>query len=120
MTLHKNLVFGVIDILNNIFNNNFFADKAIEKGLKSNKKWGSKDRGFIAETCYEIVRWKRLYTEIANVKHPFDSKKLKVETCNFNGWETIQSITYDNQEIEHHMGDSTFKDIDFQVIKVKN
>ena len=76
MTLHKNLVFGVIDILNNIFNNNFFADKAIEKGLKSNKKWGSKDRGFIAETCYEIVRWKRLYTEIANVKHPFDSKKF--------------------------------------------
>ena len=76
MTLHKNLVFGVINILNNIFNDNFFADKAIEKGLMSYKKRGSKDRGFIAETCYEIVRWIRVYTEIANVIHPFDSKKF--------------------------------------------
>ena len=54
------------------------------------------------------------------IDHPFDPKKLKVETCNFNGWETIESITYDNQEIEHHMGDSTFKGEDFQVIEVKN
>mgnify|MGYP001208434180 FL=1 len=54
------------------------------------------------------------------IDHPFDPKKLKVETCNFNGWETIESITYDNQDIEHHMGDSTFKGEDFQVIEVKN
>ena len=63
MILHKNLVIGVIYTLDNIFNNNIYADKAIEKTLKSNKKWGSKDRGFIAETCYDIVRWKRLYSK---------------------------------------------------------
>jgi len=43
-----------------------------------------------------------------------------VETCNFNGWETIENITYDKQFIEHHMGDSTHKDEEFQVIEVKN
>ena len=90
MILHKNLVFGVIDILNNIFNNNLFADKAIEKKLKSNKKWGSKDRGFIAETSYEIVRWKRLYTKIADVKYPYDSKKFwKI----FAVWAVLRGIT---------------------------
>ena len=54
------------------------------------------------------------------IDHPFDPKKLKVETCNFNGWETVDFITYDDQEIEHHMGDSTYKDQEFQVIKVKS
>tara|TARA_B100001964_G_C14086663_1_gene532859 strand:- start:353 stop:988 length:636 start_codon:yes stop_codon:yes gene_type:complete len=53
------------------------------------------------------------------IDHPFNPKKLKVKTCNFNGWETIESITYNNQEIEHHMGDSTYKGEEFQVIKVK-
>jgi hypothetical protein len=30
---------------------------------------GSSDRKFVAETIYEIVRWKRLYAEIAEVKN---------------------------------------------------
>lgn len=34
-------------------------DKVIERILKSNKKWGARDRGFIAESTYEIVRWWR-------------------------------------------------------------
>ena len=36
------------------------ADKAIQQVLKSNKKWGSRDRAFIAENSYELVRWWRL------------------------------------------------------------
>ena len=54
------------------------------------------------------------------IDHPINPNKLKVETCNFNGWETIESITYDNDSIDCHMGDSTHKNQEFQVIKVKN
>ena len=54
------------------------------------------------------------------IDHPFNPKKLKVKTCNFNGWETIDSITYDKHSIDRYMGDSTHKDQEFQVIKVKN
>jgi|TARA_B100000315_G_scaffold46564_1_gene41332 hypothetical protein len=32
---------------------------------------------------------------------------------------TLESITYDNQVIEHYMGDSTGKEIEFQVLKIK-
>ena len=63
---------AVIHTLDLIFDKNYYADKAVEQTLKSNKKWGSRDRGFIAETVYEIVRWKRLYAEIAESKEPFD------------------------------------------------
>ena len=93
MILHKNLVIGVIYTLDNIFNNNIYADKAIEKTLKSNKKWGSKDRGFIAETCYDIVRWKRLYSKIADIKSPHNSNELWKF---FSVWAILRGIPIPN------------------------
>lgn len=76
MRLHRNLVFAVIDALQLIFNQGQYADKVVEKVLKRDKRWGSRDRGFIAETTYEIVRWKRLYAEIAECKEPFSNADL--------------------------------------------
>ncbi len=76
MKLHRNLVFAVIDALNLIFNEDQYADKVVQKVLKFDKRWGSRDRGFIAETTYEIVRYKRLYSEIAEVKAPFSRPDL--------------------------------------------
>ncbi len=57
---YKNLFIGITETLNNVFFNNKYADRELEKTLKSNPKWGSKDRGFIAETVYDTVRWKRM------------------------------------------------------------
>lgn len=71
MKLHRNLVFAVVDALGYIFNDGEYADKVVQKTLKRDKRWGSRDRGFIAETTYDIVRWKRLYAEIAEVKPPY-------------------------------------------------
>lgn len=76
MRLHRNLVFAVVDALNLIFNEGEYADKVVEKTLKHDKRWGSRDRGFIAETTYDIVRWKRLYSEIAEVGAPYSRPNL--------------------------------------------
>jgi len=76
LRLHRNLVFAVIDGLNDIFNNDVYADKAVEAALKRDKRWGSRDRKFVAETMYDIVRWKRLYAQIAEVKQPFSRPNL--------------------------------------------
>ena len=76
MRLHRNLVYTTIDSLNAIFNEGEYADKVVARALKKDKRWGSTDRKFVAETIYEIVRWKRLYTEIAGVKEPFDRDEL--------------------------------------------
>jgi len=69
-------VYTVIDSIRDIFNEGIYADKAVEKALKRDKRWGSRDRKFVAETIYEIVRWKRLYAEIADVKEPFNRNNL--------------------------------------------
>ena len=76
MRLHRNLVFAVVDGLHMIFNEGMFASKVVEQLLKRDKRWGSRDRGFIAETTYDIVRWKRLYEEIAEVKEPYNRANL--------------------------------------------
>ena len=76
MRLHRNLTYAVIDSLRDVFNEGEYAGKAVEKALKRDKRWGSRDRKFVAETIYEIVRWKRLYAEIADVKEPFDRPNL--------------------------------------------
>ncbi|WP_339697599.1 methyltransferase domain-containing protein [uncultured Marixanthomonas sp.] len=89
MRLHRNLVFATIDSLHLIFNENKQADKVLRDTLKRDKRWGSRDRSFIAETTYDIVRWKRLYAEIAEVKEPFDRSNL---FRLFTVWATLNGI----------------------------
>jgi 16S rRNA (cytosine967-C5)-methyltransferase len=59
MRIHRNLAEAVIFSLSQVFLEGKYADKVIEKVLQSNPKWGARDRGFIAENTYEIVRWWR-------------------------------------------------------------
>jgi 16S rRNA (cytosine967-C5)-methyltransferase len=58
------LIRAVVEALHAIFCDNRHADKVIEFVLRNNRKAGSRDRAFIAETTYEVVRYYRLYTEI--------------------------------------------------------
>jgi len=62
--LYPNLVEAVVESLQRIFQQGDYADKVIQQVLKSNPKWGARDRAFIAETTYDIVRWYRLLYEI--------------------------------------------------------
>lgn len=89
MRLHRNLVFATIDSLRLIFNEEKQADKVLKNTLKRDKRWGSRDRSFIAETTYDIVRWKRLYAEIAEVKEPFSRPNL---FRLFTVWATLNGI----------------------------
>lgn len=89
MRLHRNLCFSVVDGLMLIFNEGQYADKVIQQLLKRDKRWGARDRAFVAETVYDIVRWKRLYAEIAEVKEPFDRDNIwRI----FAVWATLRGI----------------------------
>ncbi|WP_034059471.1 RsmB/NOP family class I SAM-dependent RNA methyltransferase [Lacinutrix jangbogonensis] len=89
MRLHRNLCFATVDGLLLIFNEGNYADKVVQQLLKRDKRWGSRDRGFVAETTYDIVRWKRLYAEIANVKEPFSRDDI---WRLFAVWATLKGI----------------------------
>ncbi|KYG61568.1 RNA methyltransferase [Bdellovibrio bacteriovorus] len=66
MKIHKHLVAQVVTTLEEIFDQGQYADKVIERSMKSNKAWGARDRKFFAETVYEIVRWERLLSHVAD------------------------------------------------------
>ena len=70
--LHFHLVESISLALDEIFLDGKYADKVIEKLFKKNRKWGSKDRKFIAESIYEIVRHKRRLEFISNSDKSMD------------------------------------------------
>lgn len=58
--IHRNLLIGIHDCLQEtFFEKNKYADKVIERLLKSHKKWGSQDRAVVSEIFYNIIRWKK-------------------------------------------------------------
>lgn len=57
---------AVIAALEAIFEEQQVASRALERLFAANPKWGKRDRSFVAETTYEIVRWRRLLEYAAN------------------------------------------------------
>lgn len=76
MKLHDNLLVAVAESIAEVFSQNRYADKVIERKLKSNNKWGSRDRKFIAENSYNIIRKWRLLWEIADLPPSTEFEKL--------------------------------------------
>lgn len=68
MKFYKNLIDAVLTGLEQIHSQEKYADQVVAKLLKSNKKWGSKDRRLIAELIYNITRYRRLYYSTAEVE----------------------------------------------------
>ncbi len=71
MKIYKNLVNSIAITLSEIFKNNKHADKAIETLFKKNPQWGSRDRRFVAEGVYDIVRNYRWYSSLAESENNF-------------------------------------------------
>jgi 16S rRNA (cytosine967-C5)-methyltransferase len=96
MRLHRSTTEAVIQSLEQIFNEGRYADKVIEKVLKQNPKWGARDRRFIAETTYDIVRWYLLLRFVIRAKED-DYWKLLAAWCilhrvDFPDWDEFKGI----------------------------
>lgn len=102
MKIYRNLSAAVVEGLQEIFVNKKYADKVIEKILKSNPKWGARDRRFIAETTYDIVRWYRLFKEISEAEEQDFWKLLGVwclwNNTEFPDWDEFKDL--DRKKIE--------------------
>src|SRR5438045_1671249 len=69
---HSYHIKAIFAALKDTFENNIYADKAIEKVMKANKYWDVKERSFVSEVTYDIIRnWRLLI-----VSSGIESEKL--------------------------------------------
>jgi 16S rRNA (cytosine967-C5)-methyltransferase len=72
-TFHIRAIFAV---LKDVFEKNEYADKAIEKQMKAHKKWDVRERGFVSDTTYDIIRNWRLLITSAGVEGALTERSL--------------------------------------------
>lgn len=59
MKMHRILAEAAAGITKSVFKEHKVLDHALAAAFEENPKWGKRDRGFIAETVFEVVRWRR-------------------------------------------------------------
>ncbi|MES2593122.1 MAG: RsmB/NOP family class I SAM-dependent RNA methyltransferase [Bacteroidota bacterium] len=73
---HSFHIKAVFSALKDIFEKEEYADKAIEKEMRAHKKWDVKERGFVADVTYDMVRNWRLLFAAAGVEGKLSDKTL--------------------------------------------
>jgi len=73
-----------------IFCDKNHAEHVIEKMLKSNRKWGSRDRSFIAQNTFEIIRNIRLIAACIEITPEELNKESAFQI--FGTWQIIKKI----------------------------
>lgn len=60
MKMHRILAEAASDIAKSVFREHKVLDHELANAFEENPKWGKRDRGFIAETVFEVARWRRV------------------------------------------------------------
>lgn len=97
MKLYKGLVAATVEALQNVFVKNRQADRVVEQLLKSNKKWGARDRAFIAGNTYEIVRWWRLVKFSAGLERVDEPEEFWTIV---GVWQLIKPLHLNTESVE--------------------
>jgi len=75
--LHRPIAEQVVIALQDTFGDGYQADRVIERLFKKNRKLGARDRRFIAETTYDIIRnWRFLWTALGFTEPSLDHDPL--------------------------------------------
>lgn len=70
--IYRNQAEAAVRVLENVLLDGGYADREIERVLRSDRRRGASDRAFIASSVYGVVRYRRLYAYV-------------------NGWDDVQT-----------------------------
>lgn len=68
--IHRPLAEACVVLLGEVTGQGRVLDHVVARAFRENKRWGKRDRHFIAESLWEVVRWKRLLAELAGDDDP--------------------------------------------------
>ena len=66
MKMHRLLAEAAAGLVKSVFKEHRVLDHALAAAFEANPKWGKRDRGFVAETAFEVVRWRRALAFLAD------------------------------------------------------
>jgi 16S rRNA (cytosine967-C5)-methyltransferase len=65
MRVHRPLATAAEAILDEVFARGRVLDRAVAAAFRANRRWGKRDRSFVAESVWETVRWRRALARVA-------------------------------------------------------
>ena len=65
MKVHRILAEACAGLLTAVFEDGRVLDRVLAAEFTAHPKWGKRDRAFVAETAYEVVRWRRALAFVA-------------------------------------------------------
>ncbi len=95
--LHFHLVNTLEQALTEVFESGKHADRMIDKYLRTNRKWGARDRKFFAEGVYEIVRHKRKIQFLVESEDMWSMIGAYLVT---KGFEIPNRVEFDHVDVE--------------------
>jgi 16S rRNA (cytosine967-C5)-methyltransferase len=66
MRIHRPMAEAAATILKAVFREHQVLDHELAAAFEANPKWGKRDRSFIAETVFEVARWRRALAFVAD------------------------------------------------------
>lgn len=73
---HAYHIKAIFTVLKDIFEHNEYADKAIEKVMRANKYWDVRERSFVSEVSYDMIRNWRLLMASSGAEGKLTEKTL--------------------------------------------
>jgi 16S rRNA (cytosine967-C5)-methyltransferase len=70
LSRNTNTLRAVFSAIREIFEKGQYADKALERTFKLNRALKGAEKGFVAETVYDMVRYWRLLLTVAGLERP--------------------------------------------------
>jgi 16S rRNA (cytosine967-C5)-methyltransferase len=66
MRIHRPMAEAAATILKSVFRDHEVLDHSLAAAFDANPRWGRRDRSFIAETVFEVARWRRALAFVAD------------------------------------------------------
>ncbi len=65
MKVHRPLADACVALLEAVLDRGRVLDREVATAFRTNRRWGKRDRHFIAESVWEVVRWRRAFAFLA-------------------------------------------------------
>jgi 16S rRNA (cytosine967-C5)-methyltransferase len=66
MRMHRILAEAAAEVIRAVFDGRRVLDRVLAEAFERHPKWGKRDRSFVAETAFEVVRWRRALEFVAD------------------------------------------------------